>query len=448
MIAAFPGDDELLQQVYFTQANLCWSIHKAEEAVEACHQAVAHAAGDKQQVVVIRFRAASFLHESRNFVRLYDEAAALPPLLDGDPREPPMPSGICRKPPGRPAATKSASRRPAVSWPSIRRPPPRTIAPRRRVVECLRKLDRSREVRACYEEWEKKDPDSHWRQRWCFTAAECCLADKDFDPEYRVPAALAAYRRVIAGHCGDNVSDLWYEAQRRIVDLLTNSGDFKAAIQEAHVLFDASQPHTIILDTQRVADLFAKLDQNRDRADRFIAFQHYGPDGPDGRPGSDDDLTNPLDEIGYPADPERKQAFAKVFAHLGNDAAAGYHRGMICVYAGQPRAALYYFMDAFRRSGVGKYQDYAIALVVNGLRPVRGHSVGLDGAAGYILYGPSGNDGAAGATPDPFWAYTSLAPPAPFTVPPPPEQDLQLLKKLHGGLWPRPPTPPGRRASA
>ena len=86
MIAAFPGDDELLQQVYFTQANLCWSIHKAEEAVEACHQAVAHAAGDKQQVVVIRFRAASFLHESRNFVRLYDEAAALLPLLDGDPR--------------------------------------------------------------------------------------------------------------------------------------------------------------------------------------------------------------------------------------------------------------------------------------------------------------------------------------------------------------------------
>ena len=137
-----------------------------------------------------------------------------------------------------------------------------------------------------------------------------------------------------------------------------------------------------------------------------------------------------MDEIGYPADPERKQAFAKVFAHLGNDAAAGYHRGMICVYAGQPRAALYYFMDAFRRCGVGKFQDYAIALVVNGLRPVRGHR--SDSATLRAIHPlRSKRQRRCGKPPRKTLSRPTRRWPRrrPLSVPPPAEQDVQLLKE-------------------
>ena len=357
MIAAFPHDEDLLQQVYVTQAKLWWSIHKAEEAVEACHQAVAHAADDKQNAVMVRFQAASYLGDSKNFARLYDEASELLRLLEGDPRAADALWYLSEATwqTGRYEECIEKTRRILAEYPHAAAVQNRSA--HGRVAECLRKLGKPREVLACYEEWEKKDSDSRWRQKWCLTAAECCLADKD------PAAALAAYRRVIAGHCGDNVSELWCEAQRRIVDLLTASGDLKAALQEAHILFNASQPHTITPDALRIVGLFTSLDKNRDRAARFLAYQCYGPDGMDGKPGTDDDLTNPLDEIGYPADPQRKQAFAKVFAHLGNDAAAAYHRGMICVYGGQPDAALYYFMDAFRRCDAGKFQDYALVLV-------------------------------------------------------------------------------------
>ena len=86
MIAAFPRDDDLLQQIYFTQANLLGSVRKWDQAVEACHQVVAHAGNDREKAVVARFRAATFLRESKNFAQLYDEATELLRLLGGDPR--------------------------------------------------------------------------------------------------------------------------------------------------------------------------------------------------------------------------------------------------------------------------------------------------------------------------------------------------------------------------
>lgn len=428
MIAAFPRDDDILLQTYFTQANLLWSLKKWDQAVDACHQVVAHAGNDKEKAVVARFRAADFLRDSKNFAQLYDEAAELLRLLGGDPRAADalwQMAGAAWQT-GRYEDSLAQARRILAEYPNAGIWQNRAV--HGHVVECLRKLNKPGEVRAFYEEWEKKDPDRHWRQRWCYSAAECCQAEKD------AAAALAAYRRVIAGQCGDNVSDLWYEAQCKIVELLAAADDLTAALQEAHVAFNAARVNTITNDVLRVADLFAKLDKNRDRADRFIAYQYYGPDGPDGKPGTDDDLKNPLSEIGYPADRERKEAFAKVFSQLGNDAAAMHHRGMMCLYAGQPESALYYFMDAFRRCDSGKLQDYAVPLIVNGLRAVRGHSVGLGDAVRYVLYGPGDEDGKQNVLQDPFKVYASLAPAAPFKVSPPAAKDVQLLEKLQATL--------------
>lgn len=429
MIAAFPRDDDFLTQVYFTQAKLLASAHKPDEAVEACHQVVAHSATDKASAIEARFLAASLLHDSRDFTRLFDEATELLHLLGDDPRAADALWQLADATwqTGRYHESLENARRILAEYPEAA--VWRSRAVHGHVANCLRKLDKPGEVRAFCEEWEKKDPDSRWRQKWCLSAAETCTAGKD------PAAALAAYRRVIAGHCDDNMSDLWYEAQGKIVELLTTAGDFKVALQEAHILFNASRPSTITQDTQRIADLLTKLDKGRDRADRFLAFQHYGPDGPDGKPGTDDDLVNPLGEIGYTADRDRKSAFAAAFNRLGDDAAAMHHRGVMCVYAGEPKAALYYFMDAFRRSHSDRFQDCAISLVVNGLRGVRGHSVGLNDAVRFILYGPKGENGKGdGDMPDPFAPYASLSPPAPLAVRPQSEKDLLVLKQLQAAL--------------
>ena len=45
MIALCSGDSDLLQQIYSTQSDLFWSMHKTDQAVEACHQMAAHAGG-------------------------------------------------------------------------------------------------------------------------------------------------------------------------------------------------------------------------------------------------------------------------------------------------------------------------------------------------------------------------------------------------------------------
>jgi tetratricopeptide (TPR) repeat protein len=428
MMAAFPDDNDLALQVYSTQANLWWTAHKPDQAVEACHQVVAHAGDDKEEAIAARKRAASFLQQSRNYSQLCDEANLLLKLLDDDARAADalwyLADATWQM--GRYDECLDKTRRIVDEFPRAAVWQNRTA--HARVLDCLRKLGKTREVCASCEEWERKDPDARYRQKWCFTAAETYAAGKD------AAAALAAYRRVISGHCGDNVSELWLDAQGKIVDLLTANNDLKAALQEAHILFDASHAGAALTQiTQRVAGLFDKLDNDSTRGNRFIAFQFYGPDGADGKPGTEDDLANPLDEIGYPADRERIKTLAKAFAGLGTDAAASHHRGMICLFAGRPKDALFYFMDAVRRSSSDKYPDYATSLVVNGLRAVRGHSIGLDDAVRYLINGPGG-DGGKDALADPFKPYAGLAPAAPFASVPLPPKDVELLSKLQASL--------------
>ena len=426
MIEAFPRENTLLEQIYSAQSDLWGAMHKTDQAVEACHQVVAHAGGDRDAAVAARFRAASHLQQARDYAQLYDEATRLLALLDDDPRAAEALWYMVEAtwPAGRYDECLEKARRIVAEYPHSANWQSRMA--HQRVVDCLRKLEKPGEISAFYEEWEKKDPDAHLRQKWCLAAADSYAAEKDTD------AALAAYRRVIAGHCDDNVSDLWYDAESKIVDSLAASGDFKAAIEEAHILFNAARPVAITQAAHRVIDLFNKLDHDSIRADRFIAFQCHGPNGPDGEPGTDDDLTNPLDEIGYPVDQARRRALLKAFASLGNDAEATCHRGMICLYLGEPKDALAYFMEATRRSDMDNFDACALPMIVNGLRAVRGHSVGLDDAVHYVLDGPGGADGKPGMQ-DPFKPYASLAPHAPFAVTLA-HRDVEMLTGLRTSL--------------
>jgi tetratricopeptide (TPR) repeat protein len=431
MTATAQGDDAYLQQVYFARADLCWMAGRQAEALEALHQVVAHARRDKENAILARQRATSYLQSTKDLARLYEEATQWLHLLDDDPRAPDalwlMVETSWRS--ERYAQCLQDARRLLADFPQAGVWQSRAV--HQRIVECLRKLDKPAEVRTLYEQWAKDDPDAYFRQRWSLEAARCYAAEKD------APGALAAYRRVITGHCGENISEFWYESQSRIVDLLAESGDLTAALREARVSLDASRPASIAGEIRRISDLFNRLDKDRTRGDQFAAYQFYGPAGEDGQSGTDDDLSDPLAELGYPPGADRQEAFSKVFAQLGPTAAASYQRAMMCLYAGQPRPAFCWFRDALRRGESGKFGEYATALVFNGLRAVRGHAAGLAPAAEYVLYGPAGKDGQPQTDddlPDPFAPYAKLAPAAPWSVAALSADETRLLKSLRVSL--------------
>jgi len=440
MLTAFKDNERTVYQIYLTQGDLFWNVRKTELAVEALHQAAAHAGDDKEAQIGARNRALNFLQwspqsgppqQDKKFPRLYAEGEQMLPLLGGDKRAAEVLWIMCEASTsmGQWDKTQTLAQRIIDEFPQS--DVARSHRPHDRILESLRQLKKFSDLRALCVAWEKTDTEPAYRQHFAFEIAN------SFSAENNPTDALAAYRHVITAHAGENVSDLWYECQTRIVDLVGATGDYKAALQEAHICFDASPPDAITYNVERIAEFFSRLDKNPARANQFIKFQLYGPAGPDGKNGTLDDLTNPLDDIGYPADAQRQQTFTAAFPTLGNDAAAAYHRAVLCLYVGQPRPALYYFMDAFRHCQSNKFQAYGIAVVVNGLRSVQGHSIGLNNAVSYVLYGPNGKDGKPGTgddLTDPFKTYAALAPTAPFIAPPISAVDAQRLKNLQATL--------------
>ena len=441
MLEAFRDNDQTLYQIYLNQSAVLWSAQKWDQAVDALHQAVARAGNDKDAALTAYFRALDYIarlppsgasaQQDKKYPRLYAEAEQMLPLLAGDARTVDVLWSMCEAAAimGQWDKAQSAARRIIDEFPES--DIARSHRAHERILDCLRHVKNFSELRTVCAAWEKSDPDIGYRQRFAFEIANSFSAEND------ASGALNAYRHVITAHAADNASDLWYEAQNRIVDLVAATGDLKAALQEAHICFDASPPGAITWNVERIADLLVRLDKKPTRANQFIDYQRYGPAGPDGKAGTADDLVNPLDECGYPADSERHQAFAAAFPTLGNDADAAHHRATLCLYIGQPRAALYYFMEAFRRGQGNKFQDRGIALVVNGLRAAQGHSLGLTEAVTYVVYGPNGKDGKPGTAddlPDPFQAYASFTPPDPFVAPNPSALDIQRLKDLQATL--------------
>jgi len=268
-----------------------------------------------------------------------------------------------------------------------------------RVIAALLKLKKADDAVAQLREWEKSDPSEVWRQRWAVRVAQTIQGTGNAD------AAMAAYRNLFVQHAQAASIDGWYEAQTAIVDRLTASNDLAGALKAAHILLDASTDlSTQAATVQRISDLLQKLDGKKTRAKAFIAFQIYGPAGKDGNAGTADDPQDPLKTVGYPEDPEREKAFAAAFAAAGDDAAATYHRAMLCIYLGRPQEAVSLYLDALRRASSEDWPIFANGLIVNGLRSARGTGVGTDTAAKFLLNGPADADGKAA---DPFAAIAA-----------------------------------------
>jgi hypothetical protein len=196
--------------------------------------------------------------------------------------------------------------------------------------------------------------------------------------------------------------DRWYWNQRRIVDLLDRAKRTEDALRAMRIAYDATpDPRAINDSVRRIMQLLKQLDNNDvTRCNAFLDFQMNGPAGPDGKPGTEDDLKNPLDAYAYPDCKERARILEEACAQVGDDSEGSRIRAHACLFTVRHKEALKYFVEACQRSRLEQYPICARELVWLGVRPLRGYPVGMSQAFAFITQGAAGADGKVGTEDD------------------------------------------------
>ncbi len=300
---------------------------------------------------------------------------------------------------------------------------------KQRIGDCHTKLNALPEVRAAYKTFLATESDAPQRQRWWLGIAAT------WETEKNAAEAIAAYDQVIADRADLLCRDHWQEAQSAILRLAMQDADSTAALKLQHLSMDLADTRERIQPAaMQILNLLRKADGNATRAKAFAAYQQFGRAGPDANLGTSDDLADPLESIGYPANPARVTAFEAASAKLGSDAQASLHRGWMCLYIGRPKEATSWFLDACRRGAGDEYQSAVHALVFCSARAATGSISDVERLADFILHGPVGLDGKSPVA-DPF---ATLAAPPGLPEPALAETDrtnlLEVEKRLAAGL--------------
>ena len=126
-------------------------------------------------------------------------------------------------------------------------------------------------------------------------------------------------------------------------------------------------------------------------ANRFIAFVEHGAEGPDGAPGTADDIEDPTAPHRLPADPERDKLFAAAAQRFITDP---YELGHLYLCWDKPEEALLafrrYYLDA---AGEATKLQRAAAVLAQAMRAVGCPESEVETFFDFQNYGPNGKDG-------------------------------------------------------
>jgi len=176
---------------------------------------------------------------------------------------------------------------------------------------------------------------------------------------------------------------------------------FDMALVEAMAAYRAATDEKLADPIYAVATALKAMDGDLLRANRYLMFQQAGPAGKDGRPGTGDDLADPLQGIQLPGVPRRDKQFADAVAAC-NDTPEGLRRkGVLLLAWGKSQEGLEVMKEIYARCGVQPDAlKEAILGVAAGLKAIDGH---VHRANQYLLYqkhGPDGPDGIKGTADD------------------------------------------------
>ncbi len=136
-------------------------------------------------------------------------------------------------------------------------------------------------------------------------------------------------------------------------------------------------------------------------ANDFAAFQSYGPNGKDGKKGTEDDILNPLASVHRAPPAEVEALFKKTLAGLPEDFQGRRWRGYLYLYWDKPDLALKEFVKRYDDAPLEqKAVDEAMGDLVVALKAHCGHTLAGERFMKYQKFGPKGEDGKLGTEDD------------------------------------------------
>jgi tetratricopeptide (TPR) repeat protein len=261
---------------------------------------------------------------------------------------------------------------------------------KRNAIRALTTVKNWPEALAFLARFEEIEPDEPFRSELAFNHAEVLRASGE--------KAKARADYVRAQSLYPTEEGFLYTCQTRIVELLIEEGNFPEALSAAKVLFDiAWDEERMVQACAVVASRLKAIDGNLSRANTFLKFQKFGPQGEDGK----GPIANPLKDVPYPADPERLKALKAGLDRAGDSAVGARQRALLWILQGQPKEALKEFRLQFARGNEDLLQRAANEWVLIGVKAARGQATGLAPYFDWLNYGAAGKDGKAQAA-NPF----------------------------------------------
>jgi len=123
---------------------------------------------------------------------------------------------------------------------------------------------------------------------------------------------------------------------------------------------------------------------------RFIAFVEYGAEGPDGTPGTADDVQDPTAGYRLPSDPERDRIFAAAAQRFIVDPL---ELGYLYLCWDKPDEALRAFRRYYLEASDPTRLQRAASLLAQALRALGRSEAEVDAFFDFQNYGPNGKDG-------------------------------------------------------
>lgn len=193
------------------------------------------------------------------------------------------------------------------------------------------------------------------------------------------------------------------KAQALIVTALVGQGRLDDAIGAAKVLYGvAANTEKDVTEAAMVVMSALKAKHHSIApANEYALFQQHGPNGPDGKPGTEDDLKDPVGSFPCAIPAEAATVFKKAIEGLPQDFGGRRRRGYLYLFAGDPALALKEFAKSFPLTLLDqKSTEDATDDIVLALRAYYGHPFAGERFIEYVKYGPNGKDGKPGTGDD------------------------------------------------
>lgn len=182
--------------------------------------------------------------------------------------------------------------------------------------------------------------------------------------------------------------------QTALVQILSRLGRKEEALQEAKVHFYGCPRDAAQDAMELVCAALKSADRNLGRANAFLRFQKFGPEGEDGLAGTEDDLFDPLLDVPPVENAARDRLYADALKRLPVDWTGLMRRSRLHVYGDEPVEALAALVRALEicptnEEAMQKATDALTALIIR----LTKDAAAAQQVAKYTLFGPLGEDG-------------------------------------------------------